>query len=163
MLFYTYLLIIVLLAYSYCLCSATVLFLFVIIVTNHSVQINKCFFPLSIRYFNSFNAYRNRDQRLPYLPKHRRHKFLVPTLLQSLAPTPFPKRVDIRQAAGRKISCQIFITTWWKTCWTDPCGIRVRNWWWRYLNSFCNNLSDPLIPWLNVLDEAQKNSLTKDP
>jgi hypothetical protein len=31
--------------------------------------------------------------------------------LQSLAPTPVSKRVDVRQAAGRKNNCRIFITT----------------------------------------------------
>jgi hypothetical protein len=31
--------------------------------------------------------------------------------LQSLAPTPISRRVDVRQAAGRKNSCRIFITT----------------------------------------------------
>jgi hypothetical protein len=30
--------------------------------------------------------------------------------LQSLAPTPVSRRVDVRQAAGRKNNCQIFIT-----------------------------------------------------
>jgi hypothetical protein len=40
--------------------------------------------------------------------------------LQSWAPTPVSRRVDVRQAAGRKNNCRIFITTWWKTCCTDP-------------------------------------------
>jgi hypothetical protein len=31
--------------------------------------------------------------------------------LQSLAPTPVSMRVDVRQAAGRKNNCRIFITT----------------------------------------------------
>jgi hypothetical protein len=31
--------------------------------------------------------------------------------LQSLAPTPVLRRVDVRQAAGRKNNCRIFITT----------------------------------------------------
>jgi hypothetical protein len=31
--------------------------------------------------------------------------------LQSLAPTQVSRRVDIRQAAGRKNNCRIFITT----------------------------------------------------
>jgi hypothetical protein len=31
--------------------------------------------------------------------------------LQSLAPTPDSRRVDVRQAAGRKNNCRIFITT----------------------------------------------------
>jgi hypothetical protein len=31
--------------------------------------------------------------------------------LQSLAPTPVSRRVDVRQAAGRKNKCLIFITT----------------------------------------------------
>jgi hypothetical protein len=31
--------------------------------------------------------------------------------LQSLAPTPVSKRVDVRQAAGRKNNCRIRITT----------------------------------------------------
>jgi hypothetical protein len=31
--------------------------------------------------------------------------------LQSLAPTPVTRRVDVRQAAGRKNNCRIFITT----------------------------------------------------
>jgi hypothetical protein len=31
--------------------------------------------------------------------------------LQSLAPTPVSRRVDVRQAAGRKNNCRIFITT----------------------------------------------------
>jgi hypothetical protein len=31
--------------------------------------------------------------------------------LQSLAPTPISRRVDVRQAAGRKNNCRIFITT----------------------------------------------------
>jgi hypothetical protein len=31
--------------------------------------------------------------------------------LQSLAPTPVSRSVDVRQAAGRKINCRIFITT----------------------------------------------------
>jgi hypothetical protein len=31
--------------------------------------------------------------------------------LQSLAPTPVSRRVDVRQAAGLKNNCQIFITT----------------------------------------------------
>jgi hypothetical protein len=45
--------------------------------------------------------------------------------LQSLASTPVLRRVDVRQAAGRKKNCRI-ITTWWKTCCTDPLsGIRV--------------------------------------
>jgi hypothetical protein len=39
--------------------------------------------------------------------------------LQALAPTPVSRRVDVRQAAGRKNNCRIFIT-WWKTCCTDP-------------------------------------------
>jgi hypothetical protein len=30
--------------------------------------------------------------------------------LQSLAPTPLPRRVDVTQAADRKSNCQIFIT-----------------------------------------------------
>jgi hypothetical protein len=30
--------------------------------------------------------------------------------LQSLAPTPVSRRVDVRQAAGRKNNCRIFIT-----------------------------------------------------
>jgi hypothetical protein len=34
--------------------------------------------------------------------------------LQSLAPTPVSRRVDVRQAAGRKNNGRIFITTWWK-------------------------------------------------
>jgi hypothetical protein len=29
--------------------------------------------------------------------------------LQSLAPTPVSRRVDVRQAAGRKNNCRIFI------------------------------------------------------
>jgi hypothetical protein len=40
--------------------------------------------------------------------------------LQSLSPTPVSRRVDVRQAAGRKNNCRIFITTRWKTCRTDP-------------------------------------------
>jgi hypothetical protein len=36
--------------------------------------------------------------------------------LQSSAPTPVPSRVDVRQAAGRKNNCRIFIIT----CCTDP-------------------------------------------
>jgi hypothetical protein len=41
--------------------------------------------------------------------------------LQSLEPTPVSRRVEVRQVAGRKNSCRIFITTWWKTCCTcDP-------------------------------------------
>jgi hypothetical protein len=32
--------------------------------------------------------------------------------LQSLPPTPVSRRFDIRQAAGRKNNCRIFITTW---------------------------------------------------
>jgi hypothetical protein len=40
--------------------------------------------------------------------------------LQSLAPTQVSRRVDVRQAAGRKNNGRIFITTWWKTCCTDP-------------------------------------------
>jgi hypothetical protein len=39
---------------------------------------------------------------------------------QSLAHTPVSRRVDVRQAVGRKNNCRIFITTWWKTCCTDP-------------------------------------------
>jgi hypothetical protein len=31
--------------------------------------------------------------------------------LQSLAPTPVSRRIDVRQAAGRKNNCRIFITT----------------------------------------------------
>jgi hypothetical protein len=31
--------------------------------------------------------------------------------LQSLAPNPVSRRVDVRQAAGRKNKCRIFITT----------------------------------------------------
>jgi hypothetical protein len=31
--------------------------------------------------------------------------------LQMLGPTPVSRRVDVRQAAGRKNSCRIFITT----------------------------------------------------
>jgi hypothetical protein len=31
--------------------------------------------------------------------------------LQSLAPTPVSRRVDVRQADGRKNNCRIFITT----------------------------------------------------
>jgi hypothetical protein len=31
--------------------------------------------------------------------------------LQSLAPTPVSRKVDVRQAAGRKNNCRIFITT----------------------------------------------------
>jgi hypothetical protein len=31
--------------------------------------------------------------------------------LQMLAPTPFSRRVDVRQAAGRKNNCRILITT----------------------------------------------------
>jgi hypothetical protein len=31
--------------------------------------------------------------------------------LQSLAPTPVTRRVDVRQEAGRKNNCRIFITT----------------------------------------------------
>jgi hypothetical protein len=31
--------------------------------------------------------------------------------LQSLAPTPVSRRVDVRQAAGRKNNCRILITT----------------------------------------------------
>jgi hypothetical protein len=34
--------------------------------------------------------------------------------LQSLAPTPVSRGVDVRQAAGRKTNYRIFITTWWK-------------------------------------------------
>jgi hypothetical protein len=40
--------------------------------------------------------------------------------LQSLAPTPVARRVEVRQAADRKNNCRIFITTWWKTCCTNP-------------------------------------------
>jgi hypothetical protein len=40
--------------------------------------------------------------------------------LQLLAPTPVLRRIDVRQAAGRKNNCRIFITTWLKTCCTDP-------------------------------------------
>jgi hypothetical protein len=39
--------------------------------------------------------------------------------LQSLSPIPVSRRVDVRQAAGRKNNCRIFITTWWRTCCTD--------------------------------------------
>jgi hypothetical protein len=39
--------------------------------------------------------------------------------LQSLAPTPVSRRVDVRQAAGRKNYCRIFITSW-KTGCIDP-------------------------------------------
>jgi hypothetical protein len=31
--------------------------------------------------------------------------------LQSLEPSPVSRRVDVRQAAGRKNNCQIFMTT----------------------------------------------------
>jgi hypothetical protein len=31
--------------------------------------------------------------------------------LQSLAPTPVSRRVDVSKAAGRKNNCRIFITT----------------------------------------------------
>jgi hypothetical protein len=31
--------------------------------------------------------------------------------LQSVAPTPVSRKVDVRQAAGRKNYCRIFITT----------------------------------------------------
>jgi hypothetical protein len=34
--------------------------------------------------------------------------------LQSLASTPVSRRVDVRQAAGCKNKCRIFITIWWK-------------------------------------------------
>jgi hypothetical protein len=40
--------------------------------------------------------------------------------LQKLAPTPALIRVDVRQAAGHKNNCPISITTWWKTCCSDP-------------------------------------------
>jgi hypothetical protein len=40
--------------------------------------------------------------------------------LQSLAPTPVSRRVDVRQAAGLKNNFRIFITIWWKSCCTDP-------------------------------------------
>jgi hypothetical protein len=39
--------------------------------------------------------------------------------LQSLASTPISRRVDVRQATGRKNNCRIFITTLCKTCSTD--------------------------------------------
>jgi hypothetical protein len=45
-------------------------------------------------------------------PCFGRHvKLLVRLHLQSLASTPVLSRVDVRQAAGRKNNCQIFITT----------------------------------------------------
>jgi hypothetical protein len=41
--------------------------------------------------------------------------------LQSLAPTPVSRRVDVRQAAGRKNNCRIFLLQHdEKTCCTDP-------------------------------------------
>jgi hypothetical protein len=39
--------------------------------------------------------------------------------LQSLAPAPVLRKVDVRQAAGCKNYCRVVITTWWKTCCTD--------------------------------------------
>jgi hypothetical protein len=46
--------------------------------------------------------------------------------LQSLASTPVSRRVDVRQAAGRKNKCRIFITTWLKHVVPSPLsGIRV--------------------------------------
>jgi hypothetical protein len=47
--------------------------------------------------------------------------------LQSFIPTPVSRRVDVRQAAGHKNNCWIFITTWWKTCCTLS-GIRIGKW-----------------------------------
>jgi hypothetical protein len=45
--------------------------------------------------------------------------------LQSLASTPVSRRVDVRQATGRKKKCRIFIT-WWKHVVPTPLsGIRV--------------------------------------
>jgi hypothetical protein len=46
--------------------------------------------------------------------------------LQSLASTPVSRRIDVRQAAGCKNKCRIFITTWWKHVIPTPLsGIRV--------------------------------------
>jgi hypothetical protein len=47
--------------------------------------------------------------------------------LKSFIATPVSRRVDVRQAAGRKNNCRIFITTWWKRVVPTPLGgIRVR-------------------------------------
>jgi hypothetical protein len=46
--------------------------------------------------------------------------------LQSLASTPVSRRADVRQVAGGKNKCRIFITTWWKHVVPTPLsGIRV--------------------------------------
>jgi hypothetical protein len=46
--------------------------------------------------------------------------------LQSSVPTPVSRKVDLRQAAGRKNNSQIFIRTWWKHVVPTPLsGIRV--------------------------------------
>jgi hypothetical protein len=60
--------------------------------------------------------------------------------LQSLAPTPVSRRVDVKLASGRKNSCRIFITTWWKICCTDFSGLRVAKIFvHRVLNNFSNS------------------------
>jgi hypothetical protein len=61
--------------------------------------------------------------------------------LQSLAPTPVLRRVDVRQAAGRKNNCRIFITTWWKHV-VPLSGIRVgrRRFWYDTICQYSLNL-----------------------
>jgi hypothetical protein len=46
--------------------------------------------------------------------------------LQSLAPSLFSRRGNVWQAAGREISCFIFITTWLKHVVPTYSGLKVR-------------------------------------
>jgi hypothetical protein len=55
-------------------------------------------------------------------------KLLVPAAFAVVSTHSCFKDFDVRQAATRKNSCRIFITAWWKTCFTVPTlftGIRV--------------------------------------
>jgi hypothetical protein len=45
------------------------------------------------------------------IAKVKQSKFYYLELLRALAPTPVSRRVDVRQAAGRRNNCRIFITT----------------------------------------------------
>jgi hypothetical protein len=51
------------------------------------------------------------------LPCFGRHVKLVPVVFAVVST--HPRRFDVRQAAGRKNNCRIFMTRWWKTCCTN--------------------------------------------
>jgi hypothetical protein len=85
------------------------------------LRISKCSRPTAFRAFQSLEEleminFWSTIRWLTFL----NIKLLVPAVLAVVNTHSSFKEGDVREAASRKNSFQIFITTWWKTCCTDP-------------------------------------------